>query len=238
MPLASLPSRPSTLTLFQCRRWPPTCGISVPKSSPSASDVFVADAGHQAQQAHHVPALRLDLRDLGRGEERGVIAVLDFDLRARGGDGHHLGQGADRQHDAPERELAAGVEDVLACSRTCGTRQLDADGVMPGGTTRKTNGRPLHWCCRADGRPLVDQLTAAPGTAWLDSSTTVPEMVPVVPGAAARPAPTRNAASAAATGGPTRRHDRHGSHSPHRRAGRRYYALPARSTRKGRYCWG
>ena len=76
--------------------------------------------------------LRLNLRDLRRGQQPRVIAVGGLHRRAGGDDRHDLADDAELQFDRPERELADGVDDVVALFVGAESRQLNPDRITAG----------------------------------------------------------------------------------------------------------
>ena len=70
--------------------------------------------------------------DLRRREEARVIAVLRLDRAAFSGDGDDFGDGADIELEAPEIELAARAQHVVAALDGAEPGELDLDGVGSG----------------------------------------------------------------------------------------------------------
>jgi hypothetical protein len=112
---------------------------------------LVVHARQQPQQVDDVAPAALDLRDLGRRQEAGVIAVLRLDGRALGDDRHHFRDPADIQFQAPQIHLAAGVDHVVRLFMAAESGQLDLHGV--GSRRDALEGEGAR--SAADGRPDV-----------------------------------------------------------------------------------
>jgi hypothetical protein len=89
-------------------------------------------ARQQTQQVDDVAPLGLDLRDLLRGQQAGVVAVPGLDDGAGRLDGDDLGEGADVEAQVADVELTARVQDVVPLLDRPEAGELHLDAVRSG----------------------------------------------------------------------------------------------------------
>jgi len=94
--------------------------------------VLVMDARQQPQEVDDVAPLGLNLLNLRRRQQPGVVAVLRLDDRAARRHGHDFRQGADIELDAAEIELAARVQHVAPLLECLKALELDAQRIRAG----------------------------------------------------------------------------------------------------------